>query len=111
MKRTTQGGDLFVVDNSDSGWTGLRYLKEWCDLATSIDIATGLFEVGSLVALDSSSQQLGKIRILMGADITLSTRTLLLEATKARAERYLDEGLEADKDRNPFLNGVPAVAE
>jgi superfamily II DNA or RNA helicase len=111
VTRTTQGGDLFVVDNSDSGWTGLRYLKEWCDLATSFDIATGFFEVGSLVALDSNWQQLGKIRILMGADVTPSTKRVLLEATKARAQRSLDEGLEADKDTNPFLNGVPAIVD
>ena len=24
-----RGGDLFVVDNGDSCWTGLRYLEEW----------------------------------------------------------------------------------
>ena len=23
------GKDLFIVDNSVSGWTGLRYLEEW----------------------------------------------------------------------------------
>jgi superfamily II DNA or RNA helicase len=104
-----KGGDLFVVDNSDSGWTGLRYLQEWCDISSSFDIATGFFEVGSLVALDSKWQQLDKIRILMGADVTLGTRRILLEATKDKAERHLDEGLEADKEPNPFLNGVPAI--
>jgi len=34
------GGELFIVDNSVSGWTGLRYLQEWCDIAKSFDIAT-----------------------------------------------------------------------
>jgi hypothetical protein len=23
------GGDLFIVDNSDAEWKGLRYLQEW----------------------------------------------------------------------------------
>jgi hypothetical protein len=50
MNGERKGGDLFVVDNSDPGWTGLRYLQEWCDLASRLDIATGYFEVGSLLA-------------------------------------------------------------
>jgi len=27
MTDTAKGRDLFIVDNSASGWTGLRYLK------------------------------------------------------------------------------------
>ena len=46
------GGDLFIVDNSVSGWTGLEYLRQWSDLARSFDIATGFFEIGALLALD-----------------------------------------------------------
>ena len=30
---------LFVVYNSILGWTGLRYLKEWCAYADSMDEA------------------------------------------------------------------------
>lgn len=111
MTKDAKGGDLFVVDNSDAGWTGLRYLQEWCDLASSFDIATGFFEVGSLLALDGKWQQLEKIRILMGGDVTPNTKKVLLEAVKSRAENNLDEGLEADKDKNPFLDGVPAIVD
>ena len=46
------GGDLFIVDNSVSGWTGLEYLQQWTELANAFDIATGFFEIGSLLALD-----------------------------------------------------------
>ena len=55
-----RGGDLFIVDNSVDGWTGLRYLQEWCDLAKSFDIATGFFEIGSLLALNQKWQSLEK---------------------------------------------------
>jgi superfamily II DNA or RNA helicase len=105
------GGDLFIVDNRDPAWTGLRYLEEWCELATSFDIATGYFDIGALLALDGHWQGLKKIRILMGADVMASTRKLLLEAVRASALRILDEGLEAEKDGNPFLNGVPGIVE
>ena len=111
MPSDRRGGDLFIVDNSDPGWTGLRYLEQWCELAKSFDIASGYFEIGALLALDGKWQGLTKIRILMGSDVTASTKKLLLDAVRAKAERSLDEGLEAEKDPNPFLNGVPAIVE
>jgi hypothetical protein len=33
MSTEPRGRDLFIVDNSVSGWTGLRYLEEWCGIA------------------------------------------------------------------------------
>lgn len=67
MAYERSGKDLFIVDNSVSGWTGLRYLEEWCGIAKSFDIATGFFEIGALIALDGKWQGLDKIRILMEA--------------------------------------------
>jgi len=110
MDRGT-GGDLFVVDNSDSGWTGLRYLREWTELAKSFDIATGFFEIGALLAMEGSWQQLDKIRILMGGDVTASTRKAVLDAVTTRAKLMIDTDLEAEKDVNPFLIGVSAIVE
>ena len=109
MSDSPSGKDLFIVDNSISGWTGLRYLEEWTEIAKSFDIATGYFEIGSLLALDSKWQDLEKTRILMGAETTYRTRKALLEAVKARAEEHLDQSLEDEKKENPFLHGVPAV--
>ncbi|MFN4896436.1 MAG: hypothetical protein ACK5HO_11665, partial [Pseudomonadota bacterium] len=105
------GKDLFIVDNSISGWTGLRYLEEWIKIAKSFDIATGFFEIGSLLALDGQWQTLGKIRILMGAETTGRTRKALLETVKYKAETELDRSIEADKVSNPFLRGVPAILD
>lgn len=105
------GRDLFIVDNSVSGWTGLRYLEEWTDIAKSFDIATGYFEIGSLLELDGKWQQLDKIRILMGADMTERTRKGLLDAVRSRATDVLNQSLEGTKQQNPFLKGVPAVME
>lgn len=111
MSTTERGGDLFIVDNSDSGWTGLRYLKDWTDISTSFDIATGYFEIGSLLELDGHWQKLEKIRILMGDEVTHRTRRALLDAVRARAESKLDSSIEDDKEANPFLKGVDAVVE
>ena len=105
------GGELFIVDNSVSGWTGARYLHDWTDVAKGFDIATGFFEVGSLLELDGKWQQLDKIRILMGAEVTHSTKAAFLKATKERAEDVLDASIELEKQKEPFLHGVPAIVE
>jgi len=105
----SSGGDLFIVDNSISGWTGLKYLKEWTEISTGFDIATGYFEIGALLALDGHWQKLDKIRVLMGDETTRKTKRLLLEALKEKAEDAIESNLEAVKDDNPFLNGVAAI--
>jgi len=107
----SRGGDLFIVDNSDEGWKGVRYLRELTELATGFDIATGYFEICSLLDLDGDWQKLDKIRILMGDEITRRTKKALLDAVRARAEESLDRSLDADKEANPFLDGVPAIVE
>lgn len=56
-------GPLFIVDNGSSGCNGLAYLREWSELASSIDIATGFFEIGSLLDLDGHWLKFDKIRI------------------------------------------------
>jgi len=111
MPTESKGRDLFIVDNSVEGWTGIRYLEEWCGIAKAFDIATGYFEIGALLALDPHWQGLDKIRILMGADTTHRSRKLLLDAVRTRAAEVLDGSIEADKQANPFLHGVPAILE
>ena len=107
----SSGGELFIVDNSVSGWTGLRYLEQWTEISTSFDVATGNFETGSLLALDGHWQKLNKIRILMGDETTQRTKRLLLEAIKKRAIVAVDDDLEEAKEENPFLNGIDAITD
>ena len=109
MSIDSNGRDLFIVDNSVSGWTGLRYLDEWSSISKAFDIATGYFEIGALLALDRKWQDLDKIRILMGAETSHRTRKALLEAVQEQALDKLDGSIEEDKERNPFLHGIPAV--
>ena len=111
MTVDSKGRGLFIVDNSVSGWTGLRYLEEWSSIAKAFDIATGYFEIGALLTLDGKWQELGKIRILMGAETTHRTRKAILEAVRVHALGRLDESIEEDKGPNPFLHGVPAILD
>lgn len=105
------GGDLFIVDNSVSGWSGLRYLADWTDISSQFDIATGFFDIGALLELDGKWQQLDKIRILMGADVMAGTRSAIRAAVEERVRRELDESLEREKDPAPFLDGVASIVE
>jgi hypothetical protein len=73
-----KSGDLFFIDNSDKDWKVLRYLNDWVDLAHTFDIATGYFEIGSLLALDGQWQKLDKLRILMGDEVSARTRKAVL---------------------------------
>jgi len=104
-------GPLFIVDNSPDGRNGLDYLREWSELASSVDIATGFFEIGGLLDLDGHWQKFERIRILMGDEISQRTKKAMLLAVRQRAEEHLDDSLEDDKERNPFLTGVEAIVE
>ena len=60
MTADSKGRDLFIVDNSVSGWTGLRYLEEWSGIAKAFDIATGYFEIGAPTAPDAPAVSLSR---------------------------------------------------
>ncbi len=102
---------LFIVDNSKGGRQGLEYLKDWCQLAASVDIATGYFEIGALLELDGEWQKLDKIRILLGDEVGGRTKAALLAAISNNATKVLDESLTGDKGKNPFLTGTKAIVQ
>jgi hypothetical protein len=105
-----RGGDLFIVDNGDSSWKVSSYLADWCELSTAIDIATGYFEIGSLLGLAEKWQSVDHIRILMGDDVSFRTRRAFARGLE-RIEGQLDQSLEAEKAENEFLEGVPAIVD
>lgn len=104
------GGELFIVDNSEYEWKVVRYLHDWCDLSKQIDIATGYFEIGSLLSLDGEWQKVDKIRILMGDEVSIRTKKAFEEALANIAD-ILDKSLEKEKEKNPFLTGVSAIVD
>src|SRR5437588_10120436 len=73
------GSELFVVDNSDEDWKVLRYLHDWCQISKAIDIATGYFEIGSLLGLKDEWQKIDQIRILMGDEVSRRTKAAFAE--------------------------------
>jgi phosphatidylserine/phosphatidylglycerophosphate/cardiolipin synthase-like enzyme len=104
------GSELFIVDNSDDDWKVLRYLHDWCQISKAIDVATGYFEIGALLGLKDEWQRVDRIRILMGDEVSLRTRAAFVAGLTEVRER-LDASLEAEKQTNDFLAGVPAIVE
>lgn len=103
------GSELFIVDNSDEDWKAQRYLHDWCGLSESIDVATAYWEIGSLLSLDDEWQKVDGFRILMGDEVSRRTKNAFQRALSERIAR-LDDSLEAEKEKNDFLKGVPAIA-
>lgn len=107
---TRVGSDLFIIDNSDNDWDVLRYLAGWCRLSRQLDVASAYFEIGSLLALDGQWQQVDKIRVLMGDEVSRKTKQAFAEALSDRLTK-LDSSVEAEKIKDDFLDGVPAIVE
>ena len=105
------GGELFIVDNSDEAWRGLKYLQDWTEIASAFDIATGYFEIGALLALDGKWQKLDKIRILMGNEVSSRTRQAILDGLKQDITTRLNDSIESEKEKNDFLTGVAAIVQ
>ena len=104
------GSELFIVDNNEADWKALRYLHDWCQLSKSIDIATGYFEIGALLALDGEWQKVDKVRLLIGDEVSKRTKKAFVDGL-AEISHKLDQSLEKEKTTNPFLNGVEAIVE
>lgn len=104
------GSELFIVDNSVGDWKVVRYLNDWCQLSKAIDIATGYFEIGSLLSLDNEWQKVDKIRVLMGDVVSLRTHSAFQNAFD-RIKIRLNENLELIKEKNPFLNGIASIVD
>jgi SNF2 family DNA or RNA helicase len=74
---------------------------------SALDVATGFFELGSLLSLDGEWQRIAKIRILLGDAVGRTTRRELVGAFA----RLNEEGFEARKEADDSLTGVDAVRE
>jgi superfamily II DNA or RNA helicase len=96
--------DSFIVDNTNDDWKALEYVRAWCELSESIDIATGHFEIGAFLALDGEWQKVDRIRLLIGGETSRTTADAIAAAldTSIKVERQVGD---------VFLTGAEAVVE
>ena len=94
----------FIVDNTAEDWKALQYVREWCDISSAIDIATGHFEIGAFLALDGAWQKVDKIRLLIGGETSRTTADAIAAA--------LDTSIDVERQiGDAFLTGVDAVVD
>ena len=98
--------DFIIVDNADPQRNVLTYLRQWCDVSSSIDIATGYFDVGALLALDGHWQKLEKLRILIGDETSHRTGELI-----RRVRETVDKTAVLYRVDDPYLTGLDAVVQ
>lgn len=115
----------FIIDNANNNSRVAHFLADWCEDATKMDIATGYFEISALLKLEGKWQQMDKIRILMGDEVSKRTyKALDAGAAKKKAKTSprneyiikratdnLDADLSALKGKDEFLAGVDAIVE
>ena len=101
---------LYVVDNSSPEKSVKHYLTEWCDKSKQFDVATGYLEIGGLLDLDQHWQKLKKIRIILGNEVTKRTKEVIEQVVASMLSK-LGNSLDAEKDSNEFLIGVPSIVE
>lgn len=102
--------NLYIVDNSTEKQSVYHYLSEWCSISKQMDIATGYWEIGGLLALDSEWQKLDKIRIILGNEVTRRTKDVIDEVVRVMLAR-IKESVDQEQERNEFLIGVPAILQ
>lgn len=95
-----------IIDNR-GGNTVVNALRRLLPNLQKMDVATGVFEVGSFLLLERLWQGLGAIRILMGDETTRRTKREIV----AGIRRASDNSIEQEKERDDSLDGLPAVRQ
>lgn len=94
----------FIVDNTAEDWKALQYVREWCEISSAIDIATGHFEIGAFLALDGAWQKVDRIRLLIGGETSRTTADAIAAA--------LDTSIDVERQLGDvFLTGADAVVD
>jgi superfamily II DNA/RNA helicase len=95
-----------IVDNRGDN-TVLQALQKLAPNLQKMDIATGVFEIGSFLLLEGFWQHLDKIRMLMGDETTKRTKREILKALLEKS----NDSIEREKERDDALTGLPAVRQ
>jgi len=99
VKNSPSGGELFIVDNSDEDWKVRKYLHDWCQISQAIDIATGYFEIGSLLALGDDKSPASDLTMRRSDRAFTDCRPISIFSTQTVRKIEDAVGLAVDKRR------------
>jgi len=95
-----------IIDNRSEN-TLLATLSRLLNHAHRLGVATGTFEVSSLLALEGRWQLAEAIRLVMGDETTRRTKEELIKVL----QRDSDRSIEEEKARDDRLTGLDAIRE
>ena len=95
-----------IIDNRGNNRV-LSALQRLLPNLQRIDVATGVFEIGSFLLLEGFWQDLDRIRILMGDETTKRTKREIVQALLQAS----NDSIEREKEREDALMGLAAVRE
>ncbi len=93
-----------IIDNRGENKV-LNALKRLLPNLQRMDVATGVFEVGSFLLLEGLWQDLERIRILMGDETARRTKREIVQAMLQTS----NDSIEREKEHDDALTGLPAV--
>ena len=95
-----------ILDNRGDN-TVLAAFRRLLPQSRTWDVATGYFEVGSLLDLDGQWQALEGMRVLLGDEMTRRTRDELIRSLRRQSEDSIEEAKENDDS----LTGLTAIRQ
>ena len=95
-----------IIDNRGDN-TVVNALRRLLPNLQKMDVATGVFEIGSFLLLNDLWKKLANIRILMGDETTRLTKREIVQAIREASEN----SIEREKERDDTLDGLPAVRQ
>ena len=95
-----------ILDNRGDN-TVLAAFRRLLPQSRTWDVATGYFEVGSLLDLDGQWQTLQGMRVLLGDEMTRRTRDELVRSLRQQSENSLEDA----KENDDALTGLAAVRQ
>ena len=93
-----------IIDNRNDN-TMLAALQLLLNQTKKLEIATGTFEIGSMLSLEGNWQVSDKIRVVMGDETSRRTKQELVEALN----HVSNESIEDAKERDDNLTGLEAI--
>lgn len=94
------------IDNREDNML-LEALRTFMRNSKGLDVATGFFEIGSLLDLDGDCQRRDKIRLLMGDEVTRKAKEAFSEALRAKDQNGIERAQEEDDWK--ALDGLSAI--
>ncbi len=95
-----------IIDNRGDNKV-LHALQRLLPNLQRMDVATGVFEIGSFLLLEGLWRDLERIRILMGDETTKRTKREIVKALL----QVSNDSIEREKERDDALTGLAAVRD